>query len=202
MTKVLGTILLAGASAVALMTPASAAVTLASTDTVLDAPILSAADLLDPTSTSGDVRVDFFGNDLSAPAPNSRSPYDATAFEGVAYYHSVSAGAEAIYSFGTSMNSFAFMWGSPDDYNTLNFYLGGANVGSFTGLDVLPPGTPGLSFVDVVFSGQFDEVRFGSGNTDAFEFTNVGATAVPLPAGVVLLGTALAGFGAARRRKG
>lgn len=41
-----------------LLSPAHAAVVLFSTDTVLDTPITSAPNLLDPTATTGTVRVD------------------------------------------------------------------------------------------------------------------------------------------------
>ena len=183
-----------------LLSSANAAVVIASTDTVLDAPITLGANLLDPTSTTGNVRIDWIGNDLDGTAPNSRSPYDKTDSVATAVYHSVSAGATATYSFATTQSSFAFMWGSPDDYNTLNFYLGAANVGSFTGNAVIPPGTSGLGFVDVVFSGLFDKVVFGSIGKDAFEFTNLSSTAVPLPAAGWLLLTGVLGLGLLGRR--
>jgi len=178
--------------------PANAAMVLSSTDTVLDAPILSGANLSDPTAITGTVRIDYVGNDLDNVIPNSRSPYDDTADLSTAVYHSVSAGATATYSFDAAQSSFAFMWGSPDSYNTLNFFLNGAPVGSFTGSSVIPPGTSGLGFVDVVFSGQFDEVVFGSTGLDAFEFTNV---VVPLPAAAWLLLSGLMGLGFVGRRK-
>ena len=183
------------------VSPANAAVVKASTDTVLDLPITNGANLVDPTSTTGSVRIDWVGNDLDGTPPNSRSPYDGTGYVGTAVYHSVSAGATATYSFGTKQSSFAFMWGSPDSYNTLNFFLGAANVGSFTGNSVIPPGTSGLGFVDVVFSGLFDKVVFGSTGKDAFEFTNVSSTPVPLPAAAWLLLTGLGGLGVLGRRR-
>jgi len=198
---IMGLVGLVAMAAALLLSPANAAVVLLTTDTVLDTPITAPATLLAPTSISGNVRVDIVGNDLVAPAPNSRSPYDGTASVGTARYHSVSAGASATYSFNVDQSAFAFMWGSPDTYNTLNFFLDNVIVGSFTGSSVIPPGTAGLGFVDAVFSGRFDQVVFGSGNTDAFEFTNVSSTPVPLPAAAWLLLSGLGGLGFAGRRR-
>ena len=78
-----------------LLSPAHAAVVLLASDTTLDAPILAEANLLDPTATTGTVRVEYIGNDLVAPIPNSRLPYDGTANVGSAIYHSVSASSSA-----------------------------------------------------------------------------------------------------------
>jgi hypothetical protein len=198
---IMGLVGLGAMVAALLLSPAHAAVVLLTTDTVLDTPITSPATLLAPTATTGTVRVDYVGNDLVAPIPNSRSPYDGTGDAGSAVYHSVSAGASATYSFGVDQSAFAFMWGSPDTYNTLDFFLDNVNVGSFTGNAVIPFGTAGLGFVDVVFSGQFDRVVFGSGSTDAFEFTNVSSTPVPLPAAAWLLLSGLGGLGFMGRRR-
>lgn len=186
-------------AALALCASQAGAVTLTATDTVLDAPITSGADLMDPTSVSGNVRIDFVGNDLDGTAPNSRSPYDATAYENTAVYHSVSAGAEAVFTSASVFSSFALMWGSPDTYNKIAFFLNGSGVGSFDGSDVIPPGTGGLGFVDVLFTGLFDEVRLSSVGQDAFEFTNV--SAVPLPAAGWLLVGGIGGLAAMKRRK-
>lgn len=152
-----------------------------------------------PSSTTGDVRLNFVGSDLVAPAPNSRSPWHDTIYQDTAAYHSVSAGASLTYEFDADRSRFGLMWSSPDSYNLLEFLLDDAVVFSLTGSDVDNPPTPGTGFVNVMISDlMFDEVRFTSGSTDAFEFAQV---QVPLPAAIWMMIAALGGLGFVSRRK-
>jgi hypothetical protein len=105
----------------------------------------------------------------------------------------------AIMTFTVAQSSLSFLWGSVDTYNTLQFYLGGLlqdQVNSFAWASQL---TYGASYVTVA-GVTFDEIRFGSPNTDAFEFSNLSTTAVPIPAAAWLLGSGLLGLFAVGRR--
>ncbi|QIE57447.1 VPLPA-CTERM sorting domain-containing protein [Pikeienuella piscinae] len=158
-----------------------------------------AGDVRAPSATTGDVRLNFVGNDLSNPAPNSRSPWDGTAFVNSGQYHSVSAGASLTYDFDVDQTNFGLMWGSPDSYNDLVFKLDDAVVFSLTGTDVDNPPAPGAGFVNVRISDLlFDQVIFTSGNSDAFEFAQV---QVPLPAAIWLMLGAIGGLGFVSRRR-
>ncbi len=95
--------------------------------------------------------------------------------------------------------NFSFLWGSPDNYNNIIFYNGAVAT---TLASLLPPGfvytSTGAVFVQV--SGLvFDKVTFGA-TQQAVEFSNVVAS-VPVPAGLVLLGSGLLGLGVMAKRK-
>lgn len=184
-----GAVLCAGVS--------NAAVTLVSTDTVLPTPVIMAA----PTSNSADFRLNYVGSDATFPPPNSRSPWEGTIYEATGPYNSVEAGGFAEYVFASVQSEFGLMWGSPDVYNTLEFFLGGASQGAFNGLTIATAaGVPvAVGFANAFFEGDFDTVRFTSTRFDAFEYSQV--QPVPLPAAGWLFAAALGGMGLLARRR-
>ena len=135
-----------------------------------------------------------------------RSPYDTSAaLRDTALYTSVSGSATAEYEFGSSRSLLSLLWGSPDQYNVLEFFLGdvlqgtvgGAQVASQTGV----PAGRGYGFVTVT-GLKFDSVKFSNNpRSNAFEFA--GLSAVPLPGAVWLFGSfllGLAGYNSRKRR--
>ena len=121
-----------------------------------------------------------------------------------ALYTSVSAGATALYRFGGVRSTLSFVWGSPDTYNLLTFFLGKEAVDTVAlrNGDPIAPATFGTNsglatITGIARGGKFDAVAFSSGS-NAFEYANVAA--VPLPAAGVLMLGALAGLGLLRRR--
>jgi hypothetical protein len=106
----------------------------------------------------------------------------------------------AILGFTRVMQDFSLLWGSPDAHNTLTFRLGDAVVGTFAGNAFGTPLAFGSRFV--LFEGKYDSVTFSS-TSNAFEWSNMSASPIPLPAAGWLLlgGLGALGAAAARRRK-
>ena len=71
---------------------------------------------------------------VTGSAPNvNLSPYDGSIHAGEAY-NSVEAGGFAKYIFSGTQYLLSFVWGSPDTYNSIEFYLGGVSVDALNGL--------------------------------------------------------------------
>ena len=99
-----------------------------------------------------------------------------------------------------------FLWGSVDDYNSVEFFRGADTRGFFTGLDVLQPANgsqqpDGTYFVNFVADNEddwFDKVVFTSTQA-AFEIDDIRYTEIPTPA--LLPGLVGMGVAAFRKRK-
>jgi hypothetical protein len=171
---------------------------------ILPTAITDSDALLDPTSVSGFVRVDFAGSSLGNNAPRSLSPFAGTSFENTALYHAVSANSEARYLFDSAQRQFSLLFGSPDAFNRLSFWLDGVDVFGLTGADLLPANQLGKGALMLLVSDIiFDEVRMAS-SRDSFEFSNVASLAVtstPVPAPLAMLLASLVGLAALANRR-
>jgi len=142
-----------------------------------------------------------------------RSPYDFSGdagvlnFEGLSYF---AVGPDnlpnpATLAFGGAADAIEMHWGSIDSFNGMTFLMDGVVVGSLDHSDIAPsysePTGLGASYILIESSMKFNSVLFDSGSTSAFEFANVSVALVPLPAGMLLLLTGVAGLGVASRRR-
>jgi hypothetical protein len=106
------------------------------------------------------------------------------------------------------MQYFGLLWGSVDNYNSLEFWDGAVMVGNLTGTDVWAgangnQGANGTFYVNVNSTLAFDRVVAKS-TQYAFEFDNVSynpASTVPEPATLAIFGTLVAGLALVRRRR-
>jgi len=195
--KNLTTYLASGALAVALSAGAASAATVTFSALPGVALTMPTADLVTGT---------VFQNIADSVPGIRRSAWFGTGLDGTGLYTSVSGAASATYLVDDASTRVSFVWGSPDDYNLVQFLVGGINGVVIDSLSItqaqnILPATYGLlgATATIFSSGAFDAVRFSS-STNAFEIANLTA-AIPLPAGVFLLLGALGGLAALRRRK-
>lgn len=140
-------------------------------------------------------------------APSYGAGQDATK------YLAVYGDSSITYKFDKTYDYFGLWWGSIDTYNTLTFYNGSDQVGSYRGNDLVgltPNGDQRvvasnrfINFTDLTF----DSVKLSSGS-NSFEVDNltVGNTTAPVPepGTMVLLGAGMLGlaiFGKRRMNK-
>ncbi len=161
-----------------------------------------------PSSTTGNV----IYPETGSLANYYRSPFEEYSFPGTITpgYESVPyttigsyAAGSATYNFSSPKDMLVILWGSPDSYNTLDFWSGangtGSLLGSFTG-NQLAVQTYGYDLVTFISALGFESVVLSSSNA-AFEFADLQASA-PLPAALPLFATGLGVMGyLARRRK-
>jgi hypothetical protein len=129
--------------------------------------------------------------------------YAQPAFDSTPYF-AIQANTTEDILYSSARNSFSLLVGSVDTYNTFEFLLNGASIGTLTGDNIVAPasGNQAQSYY-VTFSGQlFDEVILGTGSTNALEIDNISA-AVPEPAtwAMMILGFFGVGFMAFRRKQ-
>ncbi len=148
------------------------------------------------SSTTGTV----YQNTTGSVSGIRRSPWEGSSHAQTGWYSSVSGNASATFDFGSTQSSFSLIWGSPDNYNNLEVWLGNSLVTTINGVAAQPPVQIGASYVTV--SGlTFDRLVFKSNTNNAFEFANFSASRVPEPGTLSLLGLGVLSLGLSRRRK-
>ena len=143
----------------------------------------------------------------------ARSPFEnddeSIDFVSLPAYYSVGVdgsyypnGTSATLDLGGLATEFSLLWGSPDSYNTLELLLDDVTVLTVIG-DLFFIPEFGASFVSIAAEGSaelFNGVRFSSAG-NAFEFSSVSLTPIPLPPSLLLLLGALAALGFGSRYK-
>ena len=117
-------------------------------------------------------------------------------------YFAVQGNGSITFTFSTPQTSFALLFGSIDNYNSITF---GTNSGqTFTGANVLDALGPDRTGKNVLFSGlnPFTTLTASDTQVAAFEFVpGTVATAVPEPATLALLSAGLIGVSVLRRQR-
>ena len=134
-----------------------------------------------------------------APSGTGNGHYLAVYGENDRHHHS----GNAVFELGKNITSFAFNWGSIDKYNYVTVTNRNNETYAISGSDIIAStvgiiaGTTSKYFKLIDLAGIKRVVLCSENN--AFEISNI--SAVPVPAALVLFGSALAGMAALRRGK-
>lgn len=136
----------------------------------------------------------------------------ATPYLDTSKYVGIGTNGLATFTFAQPTNYFAMQWGSVDSYNTLTFYNGATEIGTFNGQQIINAASliagnqssHGTQFVNFI-STEFFTRAVASSSGVAYEFDNIriGLSNAPLP-GALPMFAAVIGMGAyvaSRRRK-
>lgn len=199
--------LLASIALPALMGTAHAAVITSASQT-----LPSFASIVAPQPSPGSTGFNTANADVtnSSGAVIAKSPFDGvTGYESAPFSYVLGGGSATFTkannpTFVTGGDSFSFIFGSPDAFNTISFSFGGADRGSVTGASSLFT-TQGAGYYVTTVSGigNYDAVTFTS-SQNAIEFATYNVSAVPLPASLPMFGfgiLGLAGMAVLRQRR-
>jgi hypothetical protein len=115
----------------------------------------------------------------------------------------------AFYNLAPNSTTFSLLWGSPDSYNTLQFFSGlgggGTLVGTFTGSDLAIQST-GFDLVSFLATGgTIGSVELSDSGSAAFEYANVSTggtlSQTPIPGALPLFAGGLGLIGLIGRRR-
>ena len=175
---------------------------------------------------SGNVTVTFLSGDgqvvngaipgIAAPpfiSNSNGSPFGDATVSGPDTTNYVTAGIGSVeFDFGGPQLYLGLLWGSVDDYNTLEFFDGNTLVGTITGSDITgsPDGDQGVNgtyYVNINSTLAFTRVVATSTDQYTFELDNMAFDedrqdpVIPEPASIALLGLGLTGLGVIRRKR-
>jgi hypothetical protein len=145
-----------------------------------------------------------FTTELNSVGGVTRSPFENTAADGVQSYFNIAKDGWLDLTLDIAGSSLSFLWGSPDSYNFVKVFFDDSTFKIFSLGDIPAPPvvTPqrNANFVTISASDALiTGIRFSTTGT-AFELSNISSVPqVPLPAGGILLLSALGGIGALRR---
>ncbi len=145
--------------------------------------------------------------------PNSS--IGASPFGDPTQYLSVLGGGQVTVNVNTVANTLSFLWGSVDTYNTIQFFNGTKQIGTFTGTDLLPSLQPtGCQFSSnctgyVTFFDSSEAITSfvmtssqNSFETDDFLVTEQGTPPVPEPSTWIMMVLGFLGVGFVGYRRG